>query len=353
MQLGKRIKELRIENNLTQESLAEQLGVSFQAVSRWENDLTYPDITLLPILANMFGVTVDYLLDVDVKKKEAEINAILEEYFVLLNEGKTDENLSLLENALKKYPNSWDIKDALLHIYFTKGLDPDLKEYFDKAIKLANEILEKCVDDDIRYGAMQTLILIYTYGNRKDLDKAKQIVEKLPMMIITREWFWPDVVTGEDRIHATQSIFNSLVDMFYLKLITTFGRKELGKRDEALLKFKQFLDIVFENGDYGFYHTRLADIYKNCAFDQASVENKEKTLEYLKLAIKHIRIWTKMYENKEVLKHTSFLVDRLIDDPTKWSFSGEPDYELDLKEFLEKDTFDFLRSDLDFINLFK
>ena len=72
MQLGKRIKELRIENNLTQEELAEQLGVSFQAVSRWENDLTYPDITLLPILANMFDVTVDYLLDVDVMKKEAE-----------------------------------------------------------------------------------------------------------------------------------------------------------------------------------------------------------------------------------------------------------------------------------------
>ena len=84
MQLGKRIKELRIENNLTQEELAEQLGVSFQAVSRWENDLTYPDITLLPILANMFDVTTDYLLDVDVMKKEAEIDSIIEEYLVLL-----------------------------------------------------------------------------------------------------------------------------------------------------------------------------------------------------------------------------------------------------------------------------
>ena len=125
MQLGKRIKELRIENNLTQEELAEQLGVSFQAVSRWENDLTYPDITLLPILANMFGVSVDFLLDVDVKKKESEINAIIEEYSVLLNQGKTDENLNLLEEAIKKYPNSWEIKDALLHIYFTKSFDPN------------------------------------------------------------------------------------------------------------------------------------------------------------------------------------------------------------------------------------
>ncbi|MBE6130235.1 MAG: helix-turn-helix transcriptional regulator [Erysipelotrichaceae bacterium] len=351
MQLGKRIKELRIENNLTQESLAEQLGVSFQAVSRWENDLTYPDITLLPILANMFDVTVDFLLDVDVMKKEAEIDAIIEEYIVLLNQGKIDENLILLENAIKKYPNSWDIKHALLHIYFTKGLDPDLKEYNDKAIKLANEILEKCVDDAIRYGAMQTLILIYT--SRKELDKAKQIVEKLPMMVITSEWLWPDVLTGEDRIRATQEIFKSFVDMFYIRLITTFGRKEVGKRDEALLKFKQFLDIVYENEDYGFYHLRLADIYKKCAFDQARIQNKEKTLEYLSFSLKHIRLWTKMYENKEVLSHTSFLVDRLVDDSTKWSFSGEPDYELDLKQDLEKDIFDFLRNDPLFINLFK
>lgn len=351
MQLGKRIKELRIENNLTQEELAEQLGVSFQAVSRWENDLTYPDITLLPILANMFDVTVDYLLDVDVMKKEAEIDAIIEEYFILLNQGKIDENLILLENALKKYPNSFDLKHALLHIYFTKGLDPDLKEYNDKAIKLANEILEKCVDDSIRYGAMQTLILIYT--SRKELDKAKQIVEKLPMMVITSEWFWPDVLTGEDRIRATQEIFKSFVDMFYIKLITTFGRKEVGKRDEALLKFKQFLDIVYENEDYGFYHLRLADIYKKCAFDQARIQNKEKTLEYLNLSLKHIRLWTKMYENKEVLHHTSFLVDRLVDDSTKWSFSGEPDYELDLKQDLEKDIFEFLKDDPLFINLFK
>lgn len=351
MQLGKRIKELRMENNLTQEELAEQLGVSFQAVSRWENDLTYPDITLLPILANMFGVSVDFLLDVDVKKKEAEINAIIEEYSALLNQGKTDENLILLEEAIKKYPNSWEIKDALLHIYFTKGIDPDLKEYTDKSIKIANDILEKCVDDNIRYGAMQTLVLIYT--SRKELDKAKQIVEKLPMMIITREWFWPDVVTGEDRIHATQNIFDRLVDMFYLKLITTYGRAEAGKRDIPLLKFKQFLDIVYEDGDYGFYHIRLADIYNMCAFDQARIKNKETTLEYLRLSLKHIRIWTKMYKNKEVLRHTSFLVDRLSDDSTKWSFSGEPNHEQDLKEDLKNDIFDFLRNDPLFINLSK
>ena len=60
-----------------------------------------------------------------------------------------------------------------------------------------------------------------------------------------------------------------------------------------------------------------------------------------------------MYKNKEVLRHTSFLVDRLSDDSTKWSFSGEPNHEQDLKEDLKNDIFDFLRDDSDFINLFK
>ena len=69
MNIGQKIKELRQENGLTQEDLAEQLGVSFQAISRWENGTTYPDITLLPIIANMFDVTIDYLLDMESHKK--------------------------------------------------------------------------------------------------------------------------------------------------------------------------------------------------------------------------------------------------------------------------------------------
>ena len=69
MNIGQKIKELRQENGLTQEDLAEQLGVSFQAISRWENGTTYPDITLLPIIANMFDVTIDYLLDMESYKK--------------------------------------------------------------------------------------------------------------------------------------------------------------------------------------------------------------------------------------------------------------------------------------------
>ena len=62
--LGKRIAMLRKEKGLTQEQLAEKVGVSAQAVSKWENDVSCPDITLLPLLADILGVTVDELLGV-------------------------------------------------------------------------------------------------------------------------------------------------------------------------------------------------------------------------------------------------------------------------------------------------
>ena len=62
--LGRRIARLRLEHGMTQERLAGELGVTAQAVSKWENDLSAPDISLLPALAKTFGVSVDQLLGV-------------------------------------------------------------------------------------------------------------------------------------------------------------------------------------------------------------------------------------------------------------------------------------------------
>ena len=63
MTIGKRIGLLRRQKNLTQEELANAMGISPQAVSKWENDQTCPDISALPKLSRLFGVTVDELLE--------------------------------------------------------------------------------------------------------------------------------------------------------------------------------------------------------------------------------------------------------------------------------------------------
>ncbi len=62
MKVGTRIAELRNINNITQLELAEKLGVTDRAVSKWETGSGYPDITLLPQIADTFNVSIDYLL---------------------------------------------------------------------------------------------------------------------------------------------------------------------------------------------------------------------------------------------------------------------------------------------------
>ena len=80
MSSGTTSKRLRRERDLTQEQLAEYLGISTGAVSQWECDRTAPDITQLPLLANIFDVSTDELLEIDGKKKDEIIEVFLEKY---------------------------------------------------------------------------------------------------------------------------------------------------------------------------------------------------------------------------------------------------------------------------------
>lgn len=73
---GSTLKELRKKRGLTQEQLAEYLGISSQAVSKWENNISYPDVSLLPVLANYFQVSTDELLGVDTAKRTETIQKL-------------------------------------------------------------------------------------------------------------------------------------------------------------------------------------------------------------------------------------------------------------------------------------
>lgn len=89
--LGKRIAANRKRLGITQDRLAEQLGVTAQAVSKWENDQSCPDITMLPKLAEIFGVTTDELLGIEPQVKEA----VCESEIVTEQENDSQENEGL------------------------------------------------------------------------------------------------------------------------------------------------------------------------------------------------------------------------------------------------------------------
>jgi transcriptional regulator with XRE-family HTH domain len=104
LRIAENIRRLRQEQNLTQVQLAEQLGVSYQAVSRWENETTYPDIELLPTIAALFGVTVDELLGStsgdqkeSLQKSRSKLRDLTEPH----------ERVALLRQMHRDFPGDW------------------------------------------------------------------------------------------------------------------------------------------------------------------------------------------------------------------------------------------------------
>ena len=86
MEIGLKIKSLRLKQGLTQEKLAERLNISSQAVSKWENNLSTPDIILLPELSIIFGVTIDELFSLTDKNHLDRIEQALENEYILSQE---------------------------------------------------------------------------------------------------------------------------------------------------------------------------------------------------------------------------------------------------------------------------
>lgn len=87
LNIGSNIKELRKQNNITQERLAEYLGVTYQTVSKWENGTSLPSISLLPSIANIFNISIDELYDIDKHTRDEKIAACEAEYNALCSKG--------------------------------------------------------------------------------------------------------------------------------------------------------------------------------------------------------------------------------------------------------------------------
>ena len=148
---GENLKKLRKSKKLTQETLAEFLGMSFQAVSKWERGETYPDITMLPVIAAFFGVTVDSLLGTDMIAKEAKIKEYSESYSRLWNERKIAEARDMLREATVEFPGNYDLMakyfNALIHAEYSDEYILSVKP---EANRVYDIIQTYCTVDSIR-----------------------------------------------------------------------------------------------------------------------------------------------------------------------------------------------------------
>jgi len=105
IKIGAKIKALRKRDDITQERLAEVLGVTNQAISRWESETGYPDIEYISPLANFFNVTTDYLFDHDLAEKRKKIDEYCEEFDIHRRANKPpQERIDMMRMALAEFP---------------------------------------------------------------------------------------------------------------------------------------------------------------------------------------------------------------------------------------------------------
>ena len=178
------IKRLRKERNLTQEALADFLGVSFQAVSKWERGESYPDIEMLPEIAVYFGVSVDELLGVNRAQNEQEILSIIEEYDNLTDSATKHE---IIMDAKEKYPNDFRIQLRYMADLAFRNNGRDFKEQLPKIKAIYTNIQNNCRIDTIRICSKRYLAAYYnTLAYNKDSgithEDCEEILKEMPYM---------------------------------------------------------------------------------------------------------------------------------------------------------------------------
>ena len=191
MSFGNIIKKLRSDRNMTQEQLAEVLSISAQAVSRWETNIALPDISLLPILANFFDVTTDFLLEVDASSREKEIESMSEAAREYTTNGQWSKGVEILRKAIRKYPSAYKLSHELASALYCSLQETDTisDEHYEKllqeVVSLEENVLENSKDTELRHSAIQ--LLCYAYPKLNMPEKAESLANTMPYAHQCRE----------------------------------------------------------------------------------------------------------------------------------------------------------------------
>ena len=176
MSFGDKIKTLRRQSNYTQEKLAELLSISPQAVSRWETDVAMPDISLLPPIANLFGVSTDYLLGMDSYQKDLRKAEFDKAFFEYWKHDDKENNYQIALKAASEYPGNMDYIEWLASAeYYVALLKNDVTEYnnlLEKSVAHYNIVLDNAEADKLINKALHGIVLSLCMLNRK--EEAKQ-----------------------------------------------------------------------------------------------------------------------------------------------------------------------------------
>ena len=278
--LGEKLKSLRKEKNISQEKLAQYLNVSFQAVSKWENSSTYPDIELLPELARFFGITVDELLgaeQIDEKKLYEEYEARAAEIY---RNGDISKALPIWQEAYHKLPNNIEVKEMLMSIYF----DIDKVKYQKEIVELGTEIYNG--NGGSYYKGQAIWQIARTYAACGNHEMAEKWAFKAFPLMHSREMLFVQITDDGDEMLSEFRFANYwyLNKLFYMSAKMADCKDIPGGTEyvQAVSKaVTQMYELVFPNDDMGFEDLqRMCMEHRSIAEDEIALKKNEEVIKH-------------------------------------------------------------------------
>ena len=284
IKLGEKIKELRKRNGRKQEDLANALGVTNQAVSRWEANGGYPDMEMIPAIANYFGITIDELFGYDsdrTQKVDGYYNEIME--MNRKNNGVDtcmDQCIAYARECLAEFPDDKKLTYALATVLFTAGYvrhgehhltDPDGYDVMDterhrnvrewqEAIILYERLLPALEPGQLRNQAVRELLQLYLNVGEK--GKSSAVIHALPDIFSCREMMQINSCDGKERAAAcAEALLKVASTATYLMISSVlFNKDNISKNDAVTIieNAKRLFELVMPDGNFGIYHSSLA-----------------------------------------------------------------------------------------------
>ena len=277
IRIGERIKLLRKKNKITQDELAGVLKVTAQAVSRWENCASDPDIALIPSIANFFNISIDELFGY-CQEREKKIDELLEKVQILSFQNTRedvnfDECISLLRAGLAEFPGNEKIMHKLACVltdtgwmrhsqWLSYGEDGHIincfdhqksNEYWNEAIILFETLIKNSQINDIKTNSVFNLIMLYR--NIGEYQKAILLSDTVPEIRYSREIM---LATATDGKMQAGYLGNALLELAYVfaeqlvyALVNNKANFDTNMPIEKIKGVISVLYLISENGDFG------------------------------------------------------------------------------------------------------
>lgn len=280
--LADKLKELRKLKNVSQEKLAEYLGVSFQAISKWENGVTSPDILLLPDIARYYGITVDELLQVEQIDADKYFEEVCSKAEKLFRDGKRVEIIPLWREAYKKLPNDIRVKEMLMSIYF----DTDRVKYQNEIIELGTEIYNANFFEggNSYYQGQAIQQIACTYYANGNSEKADEWACRAHQINHCQEMLFMQIHDEEDWLTDTFCFANRwyLEVLFYMTArLNMCNVKRFGEDyvQRVSMVVANMFETAYPNDDMSYESLgQLCTLHRCIAEDEASLGNDEAVI---------------------------------------------------------------------------